>query len=295
LSNLAALDLDDNGLEDIGPIASLTNLTSLGLSYDKFLPEDLDLVLASLVNLVELNLTGNHLTELGNITTLANLERLYLGDNQLSDISGLKNCTKLVYLDLHKNKITDVSALAELENLEFVDLFDNDVSDFTPLAAVVTVYRETDTDGDNMLDDWERNYFGGLSHNGMSDTDKDGLTDLQEYQAGTNPTNTDTDADGMPDGWEVAHGLNALSDDAQGDPDGDGLSNLAEYRSGTDPNSFTVVEEEPPVELPEEAVVAEVEETKPKAPAAPAGDSGGGGGGCFIESAAWGSFTGEDK
>ncbi|MBW1860358.1 MAG: leucine-rich repeat domain-containing protein [Deltaproteobacteria bacterium] len=107
LPNLTALDLDDNGLENIGPIASLTNLTSLGLSYDSFLPEDLDLVLASLENLVELGLTGNRLTALGSITTLLNLERLYLGDNQLGDISGLENCIKLSYLDLHKNKITD--------------------------------------------------------------------------------------------------------------------------------------------------------------------------------------------
>jgi hypothetical protein len=50
-----------------------------------------------------------------------------------------------------------------------------------------------DTDGDGMDDDWEVTYFGDLSHDGSADTDCDGLTDLQEFRAGTNPT-TNTSA-----------------------------------------------------------------------------------------------------
>ena len=46
----------------------------------------------------------------------------------------------------------------------------------------------------------------------------------------------DDDADGMPNGWEVANGLDPLTDDADGDADADGLSNLGEYQMGTDPN-----------------------------------------------------------
>ena len=45
----------------------------------------------------------------------------------------------------------------------------------------------------------------------------------------TNPFLWDTDGDGMPDGWEVAHGLNPLVNDANGDRDGDGVTNLQEY------------------------------------------------------------------
>ncbi len=45
-----------------------------------------------------------------------------------------------------------------------------------------------DSDGDGMDDDWEMTYFGDLSHDGTADTDGDGLTDLQEFLAGTNPT-----------------------------------------------------------------------------------------------------------
>jgi Leucine-rich repeat (LRR) protein len=239
LPNLSMLDLGDNGLEDIGPVGDLTNLTSLSLAYNRFGDADLDEVLSSLGNLVYLNLSGNHLTHIGNITGLINLERLFLADNRISDISGLGNCSNLSYLNLHKNYIRDISVLAELDNLQFVDLVANDISDFSPVEGVPTVYRDTDSDDDNILDEWEVAYFGGLSHNGKGDADGDGLNDLREYQRGADPNNPDTDADDMPDGWEVDYRLDPLLNDASADADGDGLTNLQEYLSGTDPRTWT--------------------------------------------------------
>jgi hypothetical protein len=98
------------------------------------------------------------------------------------------------------------------------------------------VITEMDTDLDSLADSWEMANFGNLSQVAPGDFDNDGLTNLQEYQLGTNPTNTDTDGDGMPDGWEVANGLNPLVNDAGLDPDGDGLTNLREYQLGFNPN-----------------------------------------------------------
>src|SRR5206468_7498342 len=46
-----------------------------------------------------------------------------------------------------------------------------------------------DTDEDGMDDDWEMAYFGALSRDGTGDFDGDGQTDLQEFLAGTDPTN----------------------------------------------------------------------------------------------------------
>ena len=43
-----------------------------------------------------------------------------------------------------------------------------------------------DSDSDGMPDSWEQTWFGGAA-NPSDDPDGDGLTNLQEYQAGTNP------------------------------------------------------------------------------------------------------------
>jgi len=93
-----------------------------------------------------------------------------------------------------------------------------------------------DTDGDGLPDYWEIQYFGDLAQGAGGDFDGDGLTNLQEYQAGTDPTNSDTDSDGMPDAWELQYGLDPLNSfDADADPDADGLTNLQEYQVGTNP------------------------------------------------------------
>lgn len=51
------------------------------------------------------------------------------------------------------------------------------------------------------------------------------------------PPFPDGDHDGMDDGWETAHGLNPLVDDANLDNDRDGISNLIEFQLGLKPNN----------------------------------------------------------
>ncbi len=57
-----------------------------------------------------------------------------------------------------------------------------------PTAGRTNVLGFVDSDGDTMDDNWEMAYFGTLARNGAGDFDNDGMTDLDEYRAGTNPT-----------------------------------------------------------------------------------------------------------
>jgi len=101
-----------------------------------------------------------------------------------------------------------------------------------------------DGDGDGMPDAWE--IENGLDPNNPadagSDADNDGLSNVEEYLAGTDAGNPDSDGDGLPDGWEVANGFDPLDDGSidvnngpSGDPDGDGFTNLEEYLGDSDP------------------------------------------------------------
>jgi hypothetical protein len=128
-----------------------------------------------------------------------------------------------------------------------------------------TAMRPPDTDGDGMRDWWEQLYGLNISSNDAAiDSDDDGRTNLEEYNAGTDPliddwrgptlassTNLlvdtggfnggfadDTDSDGMPDWWEMRYQLNPGVNDSTGNPDEDALNNLEEYNAGTDPRVY---------------------------------------------------------
>ncbi len=129
-----------------------------------------------------------------------------------------------------------------------------------------------DTDSDGMTNAWETaNSFNAASAaDAVLDADLDGLSNLKEFLAGTNPRVADSDGDGASDGVELLRGFNPLSasslpawfnfsgkiDDLDGDgmsdswvlwsggkhrlpaadDDGDGVSNLDESKAGTNPD-----------------------------------------------------------
>ena len=60
-----------------------------------------------------------------------------------------------------------------------------------------------DWDADGLPDDWEIKYgLNPLANDANLDSDGDGLTNLEEYELGTDPFNPDTDGDGILDGDE---------------------------------------------------------------------------------------------
>jgi|GEM_PF-2897296 len=55
------------------------------------------------------------------------------------------------------------------------------------LTVTIVVNSASDTDGDGLDDDWEREHFGDLSQDGDGDYDNDGFTNLEEFEKGWNP------------------------------------------------------------------------------------------------------------
>ena len=47
-----------------------------------------------------------------------------------------------------------------------------------------------DSDGDGLLDSWELQFFGDLGQEAAGDFDGDGFTNLEEFGAGTDPTDS---------------------------------------------------------------------------------------------------------
>jgi len=132
---------------------------------------------------------------------------------------------------------------------------------YTGVASIRVLADKTDSDGDGMSDRFEKLYrlhpqssadaakdrdgdglsnlveFTARSNPRSVDSDGDGLTDPQELSRGLDPANADSDGDRMPDKWELDNGLDPLDfDDGALDLDHDGVLNRDEYGRGLDPN-----------------------------------------------------------
>lgn len=123
---------------------------------------------------------------------------------------------------------------------------------------------DQDQDKDGLPDDWEdvHGLDRASARDATEDPDNDGVSNLGEFQLGTNPhlapafdeegeeidlrPGIDTDSDGIPNIWEWQNGLDYLdATDAAKDFDRDGSSNLREFNLKTDPRgapSFEVRE-----------------------------------------------------
>ena len=133
----------------------------------------------------------------------------------------------------------------ELENVQYIGYLDEVAIYNRALSeSEVRLHSEAvfnaDTDSDGIPDVYELN--NGLDPNNPDDAamdpDHDGLTNLQEYQKGTDVHNDDTDNDGLLDGVETGTGTWVSANDTGTDPlnadsDGDGLKDGAEDNTGT--------------------------------------------------------------
>ena len=156
-TKLTDLDLRDNRITDLSPLAALTSLEYLNISENPLSHSDLTPIagltnlvfldiyetgisdlsaLAGLTNLISLTLWHNEISDLTPLAGLTQLETLSLERNRIWDISPLSGLVNLDTLRLSHNYISDLSPLSELSNLGMLDLVDNKISDLAPLATL---------------------------------------------------------------------------------------------------------------------------------------------------------------
>ena len=134
--NLTELELDNNQIEEIKPLAALTKLTFLGLGQNKI--SDIT-PLAQMNNLKDLQLNDNQIKDITSLQNLTELTDLSLARNQISSATPLAGLTKLTNLDMSTNQIGSLEPLKALTAMQDLDLEQNDISDITPLAALTKV------------------------------------------------------------------------------------------------------------------------------------------------------------
>ncbi len=181
------------------------------------------------------------------------------------------NCTARNALDSGTTRWTDYSGVTNQPSMvahQGVQLFISP----TDLANRPAFTAAKDSDKDGMPDVWEdaRSFNRLSAADAVADPDQDGLNNRDEFLAGTEPRLADTDGDGisdlvernagsdplsrssrpefagqswpsgedldgngLPDAWEVAFRTFGLFSD--GDADGDGATNAQEGRAGTNP------------------------------------------------------------
>ncbi len=130
--------VNSNIISDFSPIAGLTRLTRLVLSYCGL--SDVSF-LSGLTQLTELWLDDNNISDISPLAELKKLNQLYLWYNSISDVSPLAELTQLTWLMLDGNSISDVSPLAELKKLPGLGLGSNNISDISPLAELKQLSR----------------------------------------------------------------------------------------------------------------------------------------------------------
>lgn len=183
LDSLVELDFGDNELTRIpSAVAHLKNLKRLSLAKNKIdkLSSTFINTWKSRENLLSLDLSGNLLNdeELSALSILLNLNDLNLAGNRITDVPTnlLKNYkTSLTNLNLALNSITDIRPFAfeQLENLQSLSLEYNNISKITNdafqgLTSMLYLYLTG-----NKLKTWDPDTFrpvGNLRNLGVGST-----------------------------------------------------------------------------------------------------------------------------
>lgn len=134
MKNLSELSLEgEQVISDYSPLSSLPVLRTLSLTGCSISNTSFK-ALASCTMLISLDLSGNTISDITQISGMINLSYLSLSNNMISDISPLAALTSLKTLDVSRNIISNPAALSSLTSLTAFHADHNQITDISAFS-----------------------------------------------------------------------------------------------------------------------------------------------------------------
>jgi internalin A len=135
MTGLRELFLAKGNVDDLSPIATSTQLESLGVSRNPI--TDLS-VLSKLTKLDRLDLAGTKVKDLSPLAGLTALTELNVDDTPVEDVSALEKLTKLERLSLQRTQVKSLQVLSAHKALKFLYVSGSPLEGDYGATAVVT-------------------------------------------------------------------------------------------------------------------------------------------------------------
>ncbi len=132
VEKITKLIANDKEISSLGGIEYLINLQELSLSGNNI--TDITPI-GQLEDLYHLKLDNNSISNINPLSSMNQLTDLSLAQNQISDISSLRGLEHLSYLRISNNNINNISPLSGLSNLQYLYLVDNNITNYEALGA----------------------------------------------------------------------------------------------------------------------------------------------------------------
>ena len=137
MTGLTYLDLDDNAVTNLAPIAGAAGMKELYLVHNDI--GDIS-ALSGMSQLTRLELKDNRVADLSALAGKTEITRLYLSRNLITDLSPISDSTAMQVLDVSTNDIVSVAALAGMTQLQELYLHQNSITDLSPLEGCTQLW-----------------------------------------------------------------------------------------------------------------------------------------------------------
>ena len=157
LTALKWLKLTDNPITDFSPLGALAETTNILIgevaipdpnlraaiaeALDKNNTTIVSITAEEMTTLTTLRAGNRDIKDLTGIEHAINLENIWISGNPITDLSPLAALKNLIGLAAWDMDIEDFSSLAELTKLRWLELFNTPISDLSPLARLTSLKR----------------------------------------------------------------------------------------------------------------------------------------------------------